>query len=179
MIFGALNNMPKKSYTRRRKRVFNLRRVRTTPAIALSTLASAVAVKLGMTGAAPNTYRAVSVSQVWDIIGMTGGEGPILVGYAHSDYTVTEIKEAIESSASIDPGLKIEQEKSNRLIRIVGQLDQQTNNLNDGKPLKTRLNWLISPGDEVSIFAYNDGAAALTTGAVVKSSGNLWVRDSV
>jgi len=161
-----------------KRRRFNLRRVRTTPAIALSTLAAGVVVAGGTTGVAPNSYRAVSSEQVWAIENLNTGEGPLVVGYAHSDYTVTEIKEAIDASASIDPGLKIERERANRLVRIVGVITSDVDRLNDGRPLKTRLNWLITPGDEVNIFALNDSGATLTTGAVLHITGNMWVKDS-
>ncbi len=151
-----------------------------TPSLALSTLGTATAVTTGLTGASTSTYRAVSADFVWAIEDLAAGEGPITVGFAHSDYTVTEIKEALESAASIDQGLKIEQEKSNRLVRIVGTIGTGTgvNQLNDGKPVKTRLNWLITIGDEVNIFAYNDSSSSLTTGAILHPMGNLWVKDS-
>ncbi len=112
------------------------------------------------------------------MVGLTAGDGPIIVGYAHSDFSVTEIKEAIEASASISVGDQVAQERANRKVRLVGQLTDLVEELNDGKPVKTKLNWLIPIGKEVNIFAYNDGAALLTTGAVVSCSGDMWVKDS-
>ncbi len=171
----ALLAKRKSPKTRRR---FSLRRVRVTPSVALGALVSGIVVKGGISGAAPNTYRAISSDQVWSLEGLTSGEGPVVVGYAHSDYTVTEIKEAIDAAASIDPGLKIERERAGRLVRIVGIITSDVDRLNDGKPLKTRLNWLITPGDEVNIFAMNESGATLSTGAVLHITGNLWVKDS-
>ncbi len=162
------------------KRRFNLRRVRVTPELALGTLATDTAVVNALTVVAPSSYRAISCKATWSLIGLTAGEGPITVGYAHDDYSVTEIKECLEAAASIDPGNKIAQEQSNRLIRIVGTLSESNVDLNEGKPIKTRLNWLIGVGHAINMFAYNEGTAAnLTTGAVARCQGDLWVKDSV
>ncbi len=170
--------MPHRS--RRRQRKFYLRKVRATPELPLSTLASDTALTVNVAGASTSTYRAISYIASWVLKNLTAGEGPITVGLAHSDYSVTEIKECLESSASIDPGLKVEQERANRLVRIVGTFNSEANNsLNDGKPLKTRLNWLIAIGDSVVMFAFNEQSGALATGAILHSQGNLWVKDSV
>ncbi len=160
------------------RRRYSLRRVRITPGDALGTLGSATAVIEALTGASVSAYRLVTAKGAWTVTGLVAGEGPIVVGYAHSDYTVVEIKECIESQASIDPGEKIAQERANRLVRIVGSLTGQAQNLNDGKPIKTRLNWLIATGDFVNMFSYNDGSSALTTGATVRMNGDIWVKDS-
>ncbi len=169
--------------TPKRRRRYNLRRVRISPGLALSTLAVGTVVKVGLTGASTIAYRAISLSGRWSLDDLTAGEGPIVVGYAHSDYTIGEIKECIESANSISPGLKIEQERSNRLVRSVGILGPEANSvLNNGLPVKTRLNWKIpasSSGNEVVMFAYNDGSALLTTGAFLRMNGNMWVQDSI
>lgn len=159
------------------KRKFNLRRVRVTPGVALSTLGTVTAITVDVAGTADGAYRAVSVNGSWNLTGLTGGEGPITVGYAFSDYSVTEIKESLEAIASINLGDKIAQEKANRLVRVVGMLNEAQDELNDGKPLKTRLNWLIPIGKSVNVFAYNEGAQ-LTTGASVNMTGDMWIKDS-
>ncbi len=117
----------------------------------------------------------------WAWTNPTATEGPLTVGYAHSDYSVTEIKECLEAVAAIDAGNKIANEQANRLIRIVGVLRSPVGGsfLNDGKPIKTRLNWLITPGDTVNVFAFNENTAALSTGSVLNLQGDLWVKDSV
>ncbi len=169
-------SMAKKPYRRRK---FNLRRVRVSPEVALATLATDTVIKVGLTGAAVATYRAISAKLVYSVQALTSGEGPILLGLAHSDYTVAEIKEAIESAASIDAGSKIEGERSNRLVRIIGTALSQEPVLNQGKPIHTKLNWLMTPGDELVLFAYNEDDSSLTTGAFAKATGEMWVKDSV
>ncbi len=162
------------------RRRFNLRRVNTTAGITLGTLANVTVVSSNLIGASDAAYRMMSVKTVWSIKNNTAGEGPITFGYAHGDYSVTEIKEAIESGASISPGDKIAQEKNNRLVRVVGQFSgfAAEEIFNDGKPLHTRLNWFIPIGKTVLVFAYNDSGAALTTGGIIDVTGPLWVKDT-
>ncbi len=165
-----------------RRRRYRLRGVRITTELALGTLASDVAVVTSLTGNSDAQYRAISVSSTYSMVGITAGDGPITVGLAHSDYTVTEIKENMESAAAISPGLKIEQERTNRLVRVVGTLRPAGvglgSFLNDGEPVKTRLNWLLPIGKSVNLFAFNEGTGALSTGAIVHMSGKIWVADS-
>ncbi len=166
---------------RSRKRRFNLRGVRVTPARTLTTLAAATAITSGTTGVAVTPYRLMTAKLVWALTGLTAGEGPITCGYAHSDYSATEIKEAIESAASIDLGNLQAREQSERLVRIVGTFGAVAAGaeLNDGNPISTKLNWLISIGDQVNIFAWNEDTSALTTGASLNAVGTMWLKDSV
>ncbi len=127
------------------RRRFTLRRVRITPELALGTLGSDTAVTALTTGVGTDTYRFMSAKLTWAIRGLAQGEGPITVGFAHSDYSVTEIKECIESF-SLLLGDKIAQERSNRLVRIVGTILTEEPQLNDGKPISTKLNWKIAIG---------------------------------
>lgn len=160
----------------------NLRKVRVIPQVSLGTLGNVTAIVGAVTGAADGQYRAMSLNGTWSLKGATAGEGPIVIGFAHSDYSVTEIKEAIEIQNSINLGDKVAQEQANRLVRIVGtfpsaQVAAEDVVLNDGRPMKTRLNWAIPIGKAVNIFAYNDSGATLTTGAIVDFNGDLWVKD--
>ena len=116
---------------------------------------------------------------------MTLGDGPVTVGYAHSDYSVTEIKECLEAFAAIDQGDKIARERANRLVRTVGTLGAGVvagatsyDVLNDGKPVSTKLNWLINIGDSVVLFAFNESTGALTTGSFINAQGDIWIKDS-
>ncbi len=155
-----------------------LRRVRCTPTITLSTLGSQIVIFGALTGTSDAQYRLVTADMIWALTGFTSGEGPITVGYCHNDYSVTEVKEAIEIASSISPGDKIAQEKANRWVRTIGTFEADANGvLNDGKPIKTRLNWAVQIGSAVNAFAYNESANALTTGAIVNLQGNLWVKD--
>ncbi len=160
-----------------RRRRFNLRRVKITPELNLGTLASDTALVVGATGASTATYRCMSLKTTWNLQNLTASEGPITVGYAHSDYSVAEIKECLESAGAIDVGDKIAQERANRLVRIVGSLDAEESSLKNGQPVSTKLNWLIPIGKFVNVFAFNESTATLTTGSSLKVAGDMWVKD--
>ena len=162
---------------RGRRRKFTLRRVRLTPEDPILALNSDIAVKQAMSAVAVSTYRAISLKGVWSISGMTAGEGPLTIGVAHSDYTVAEIGECLQSQASIDPGDKVANEQAQRLVRVIGSFNED-GVLNDGEPVRTKLNWLIAIGRTVDMFAFNESTAQLTTGAVLNFAGDLWVKDS-
>jgi len=163
---------------KKRSRRFNLRRVRFSVPQAMATTGNKVAVVGNLTGAADGAYRVKSVKAAFSSLNLAATDGPLIVGYAHSDYTVTEIKECIEASSAISVGDKIAQEKANRLVRIVGVLEEAANDdLNDGRPISTKLNWLIPIGKIVNMFIYNDGIA-MTTGCVVSCNGEMWIQDS-
>ncbi len=112
------------------------------------------------------------------------GDGPILVGIAHSDYTASEIEAVIEATGSWDPGDKIQNEIGKRLVRKIGVFDVEatgltvTDVLNDGKPIKTKLNWSLTTGKSLQLWAYNMGTSPLgSTDPTVTVEGhcNLWL----
>ncbi len=121
-----------------------------------------------------------SIVVTWSIDQLTGEEGPLIFGVAHSDYTDTEISEVIGTGGSWDSGNMISQERSKRLVRQIGEfaMPNATGDLsiNDGMPVKTKLNWQLQSSDTLKMWVFNRSAATLTTGAVLKASGhaNLW-----
>lgn len=126
-----------------------------------------------------------SIIATWVNADYTPGEGPIIVGLAHSDYTAAEIEEFLENTGSWSEGNKVAQEVARRKIKIVGTfaLDPTSataalnaESLNDGKAMRTKLNWLLTTGQTVDVWAWNKSGANLTTGQVVRVQGhaNLW-----
>ncbi len=107
-------------------------------------------------------------------------DGLITVGLAHSDYTDAEIEAVIENTGSWNEGDKVQQEVAKRLVRVVGTFPitqaategAQVYVLNDGKPIKTKLNWIMLQGQSLRLFAYNGGSSALTGSASVFSYGH-------
>ncbi len=166
--------MAKKPYRRRK---FNLRRVRVTPAQPLLTLGGVTVLSVAMTPVSDGEYTVVSVKVAHTILNLTSNEGPITVGFFHSDYSDVEVKECLESFDAVSLGNKVEQEQANRLVRVVGVISNLEPNLNDGKPISTKLNWRMTIGDTLQMFAYNDSSSALTTGAIQNCMGNMWIRD--
>ncbi len=126
-----------------------------------------------------------SIISTWALGGMVAGQGPILFGVAHSDYSDAEIEAVIENAGSWNEGDKTSQEVSKRQVRIigtfVGELDSGTvdTRFNDGVPVKTKLNWILTTGDTLKMWAYNLSGAALSTAdpnVTANGHANLWPR---
>ncbi len=112
------------------------------------------------------------------------GDGPIMVGIAHSDYTVAEIEQWIESTGSWNEGDQVSQEIGKRKIRQVGIFENPVDEaasvrLNDGKAVKTKLNWILLQGQTLAVWGYNLGSSPLATTApivAIQGHANLWPR---
>ncbi len=121
-----------------------------------------------------------SVEATWMLRNLTIAEGPILVGLSHGDYTDAEIEAFIENAGSWNEGDLVSREVGARKIRIVGAFPSPVDTLgdvvlNDGKPIKTTLKFVLNQGESLKLWAYNQSGAALTTGAVVIINGHAWV----
>ncbi len=127
-----------------------------------------------------------SIVANWSLANWTdiANAGPIVFGVAHGDYSDAEIEQWLESTGQWNEGDMISQEISARKIRQIGTLggaataaDSQV--MNDGKPVKTKLNWILLQGQSLRIWAYNSGSAAVaTTVPSLTANGhvNLWPR---
>lgn len=148
--------------------------------LALTTLASKTVVGTTFDETVQERTLVSSIVANWSGKDFTAGEGPIMVGVAHGDYSDAEIEAVIESTGSWNEGDKVAQEVSKRLVRRIGVLSLADGDpvLNDGKPMKTKLNWILNQGVFLKIWAYNMGSGALTTGGIVQAEGhaNLWPR---
>ncbi len=120
-----------------------------------------------------------SIEATWTLNQLTGPQGPILFGVAHSDYTDAEIEQVLENAGSWDQGNKVQQEVAKRLVRVIGSFASteqasapQDVNFNDGKPVKTKLNWKLQTGDTLKMWAYNISAASLaSTAPIMRANG--------
>ena len=161
----------------------NLRRVRISTTLAIGALASADVITGALTAATTDPLRIISANLSYSITDI-----PALIddgyefGLCHSDYTDAEVEECIEAQQTIDLGNKVAQEQGNRLVRSVGRMTGTLNidggsEFNDGKPMKTRLNWRMSSGDSLKIYIRNSSDTIWTTGAQIAVLGDLWVKD--
>ncbi len=121
-----------------------------------------------------------SIRSTFGIRDFTVGEGPVTVFAAHSDYSNTEIEEALEAVTSWDMGDLIAREQANRKVRVIGTFtlnDQGEEVLNDGKPMRVRLGWMLEAGDTVQ-FGLLATSGNITTGSVLEATGhaNAWRR---
>jgi len=115
----------------------------------------------------------------------TANAGPIIVGVAHSDYSDTEVEQWLETAGSWDRGNTSAREQRSRMVRQIGRftIDGQGDStnayvLNGGRPIKTRLNWLLTEGQTVKFWAFNAGSVAVATtnpNFEVQGSANLWI----
>ncbi len=147
--------------------------------LSLGTLAATTLVGVDFDEAVNERTLVSSIVATWALSDTTiaANRGPVLVGVAHSDYTDAEIEAVIELTDSWDEGNKTQQEIAKRLVRKIGTLtaDGQIAVLNDGRPIKTKLNWILNQGQTLRLWAYNTGTAALDAGAVrIEGHANLW-----
>ncbi len=116
-------------------------------------------------------HRATSIVARYSLDEFTPAtnDGPILVGLAHSDYTVAEIEAWIENAASWETGDLVQaREIGRRLIKQIGIFpipasELVSSVLNDGKAIRTKLNWNLATGQTIALWAYNMGDSVLAT----------------
>ncbi len=167
---------PKRSYSRKRSRK-NFVAIPYKFTIALGTLANGIVISIPFQTLGEDLYI-ISVDAAWSLRNLTAGEGPISVGFAHGDYSVTEIKEALDAEVT-DPDDKIAMERSRRQVRVVGSFPGLNTEevLNHGNKLRQKIGFSIGDGHFLQGWAQNDsGNANLTTGANVLISGHIYGR---
>ncbi len=136
---------------------------------ALGTLAPQDVVVAAIADAVVSRSIITSIECTYSLSGYTvvDNAGPIQVGVAHFDYSDAEIEEWIELVTGWDEGNLQSREVANRRIRSIGSIPMVTSlaasPLNDGRPIKTKLNWVVNPAQGLKFWAYNQGSAALAT----------------
>ncbi len=128
-----------------------------------------------------------SVVLRWNLSQFTPGnnDGPITVGIAHGDYSTAEIEAWYENTSSWEQGdLVATREVGRRLCKVVGTFGTEGASdaqawmaLNNGRPIKMKCGWLLSTGQTVKVWAYNQGSSALATTdpqVIVSGHANLW-----
>ncbi len=152
----------------------------------LGTLASATLVGSVLGGVLEERAWVSSIKATWSLSGFTEGTdiGPITVGVAHSDYSDAEVEAWYENSNSWKSGDKIAQEVARRKCRIVGTFGTEAgssasdvNRLQDGRSITTKLGWMLTTGQSIKIWAFNEGSVAVgTTDPDLDVSGhvNIW-----
>ncbi len=175
----------KKPYRRRRK--FNLRLVRVQNEQAIGALAADDVISGALTAnVVSGAMRFMLLKASWTISDIGAGvDDTFQFGVAHGDYTAAEIEECLEIQAGLDLGDKVAQEQADRLVRSIGVmtkggvLGNQGVGFNDGKPVTTKLNWAIAIGENLSVWVRNGSGTVYTTGALITTIGELWVKDTL
>ncbi len=156
--------------------------------LVLTTLGPGVIVGTAFDEAVVERTFVSSLVATWSMAEFTPAtdDGPITVGISHGDYTDVEIAEWMDNTASWSEADLVQQEVAKRKIRKVGTflgpgVGGATNRsvLADGRLIKTKLNWILTTGQTLRMWAMNEGASALgTTAPIIRVNGhvNLWPR---
>ncbi len=152
----------------------------------LGTLAAQTVLLQGVGDVVAEKTFVSSIHNTYTLQGMSPGDniGPLMVGVAHSDYSTGEVEAWIELSTGWSQADLVSRETANRLIRKIGVFESPLNSgvsssLNDGRAIKTKLNWTLISGQSLNFFVYNLGTAALGTtdpDVHIEGKANLWAR---
>ncbi len=145
----------------------------------LATLADDTVLTVGLlTGNLTEDLYIISVDASWTLRAAgAAAQGPYAVGYSHGDYSATEVKEGIDASPT-GPADTIQIERARRMIRKAGSFDGLlvNENLNDGKPLRTRIKFTMPSGKQLKFWVLNKSGGAQTTGNLIQLSGTIYGR---
>ncbi len=155
---------------------------------AMGTLLPSTGIKKSFAGLATENMWVSSVEATYSHAAYTAAvnAGPVTVYLAHSDYTLAEIEEYIEASevASWDQGdLRVAEIMSRgRRIKKVGTFFPSSGHTSadvimmSRRPIKTKLNFMLTTGKTVAAVYYNSGIAGLSGGSECEMLGhaNLW-----
>ncbi len=171
IIVLAVLAMARKPQRRRRRTMGRYIRGNINLKFALGTLGAGTVLLGTPADVVEERTMITSVVARYSLSGYTGGDniGPVAIGIAHSDYSLTEVGEWVALATGWAEGDKVSQEISNRLIRRIGIFDVEggsageASTLNEGRPVKTKLNWILTTGQNVNFWVLNMGSAALAT----------------
>ncbi len=172
---GVMAKYPK------RRRMGRYIRGNVNEVLALGTLASLTGVIAAFDDTVEERTLISSIIASYALEGYTGvlGDGPVMVGIAHGDYSLAEIEAWIENAQGWQEGDHVAREVGARLVRVIGTFgvtvasDAGIETLNDGKKIKTKLNWILNASQTLTLWAYNLGSGALTTGSIVHANGHV------
>ncbi len=150
--------------------------------LGLATLAAKTGV-VSVTKIVQEKRRVSSISCRYSLSDFTvaANTGPILVCVAHSDYSLAEIEAWIERAGSWSMSDLIADEVRQRKVRRIGIFPTPSTAggsvLNEGRPIRTKLNWVLITGQGLQFIAYNLGTGALVTTSPnvnMQGTAHLW-----
>ncbi len=173
--------MAKKGRGRRRRSMGRYIRGAIDEELDLGTLAGRTGILAIFDNVVNERTLVTSIQATWSLADWTvaTADGPVLVGVCHSDYNIAEVEEYLEQTQSWNEGNMIAQEINQRKIRRIGEFQSPIGGvaadaqvLNDGRPIKTKLNWIMLQGQSLNIWAYNQGSSAFaTTNPTLRAAG--------
>ncbi len=150
--------------------------------VGLATLAARTAILLSSQFATTltRTFLIKKMKYMLFISGITGGEGPFTAGLARGDVTIAEVNAAFDEINTVGPS-DTTQERTQDNVWNVSQntwrsFESEANateaELHGEFGFKNGIPALENQG--VQLMLFNHDASALTTGAVVKGTVQLW-----
>jgi len=168
--------MPPSRRSRKRKRDPNFVVIKVFSQNSPAALANNTAFAETMVSLDDDLYL-IAADLLWSMNDHTVAEGPITVGIASSSMTAANITEAVDASPT-NRGDTIALERAKRPVRKVGDFSGATllETLNNGTPIRTRMRFPLSHNQTLNSFSINRSGATLTTGTVIKITGELYAR---
>ncbi len=153
-------------------------KLKVSESLALSTLGAGSMIVGDFDDVVVDSTFLISIEVTASMGGHTGGEGPLVFGVAHSDYTQAEITEWFAATSNWDQGDLVAQEQAKRKIRQIGEFSGVGVGevLNNGNSVKIPLRFYIEEGDTLQTWVLNQDAGALTTGTLIALNGQVWAR---
>ncbi len=145
-----------------------------TDLITLGTLANNTVLKQDSALVLTEDFRIISMELTTVLVGNTAAENPISLYLVNDELTVAEIKEAIEVNGPLGRSDRLNQERAERAVFLLGTFTGGGANVHfhgkDGQNtvVNKTIRWTFSSAQGWSIVAFNHSGAALTTGAVVR-----------
>ncbi len=171
--------MAKHGRRRRSRWTSDMQKVQLFQVLALSTLAASTLIGADMIASGDDQYRILSMTGYWSLRGGTAGEGPLIMGVAHSGYSDAQIEAVLETETMLTRGnIVATREVGRRLVRRVGQFSGVGTEevLNDGKVTKVRLNWAMGEASVPRMWVHNFSGATLAGGAIVSFNGSMIIK---
>ncbi len=172
---SCINSMANKKRTSRKRRFNPANQVLPVEdESVLGTLANVTVLRSGLTNLSDDFwFQAADLSFTMD--DHTGGEGPLVVGIAHGDLSVVEIKECLEAKPT-NRGDIVTREQARRPVRVLGQFDggAASEKLYDGQLRRYPVKMYVAEGVELNMFTFNRSGGALTTGTRIITEGYLY-----
>ncbi len=135
--------------------------------IILSTAGNRISGNLG------EDFRIIKTEYVLASANRTSDEGTVHIGIANGELTAAEVGEAISPGGPTDRNDRLNQERAERAVWLLGTLGPSTDISTGGGspgfvlPYEKTLRWTFSNPEAWDWFALNVGPAALTAGTIV------------
>ncbi len=142
----------------------------------LGTLADATALKQDNPLPITQDFRVLSVDLQATLDASTANEGPIALGIANDDLTVSEIGSSINTDGPLSPGDRGRQESAERAVFIFDSFYHDADG--NGKLVisgRFKVRWTFYSGSGGwTLFCFNHGGAALTTGGIIRLTAKFY-----